>query len=208
MLAHFKEYIDTYTAFYNNKKEKEEKLYTMLASAVHMTEDKQLELDEHNRKNEAHINELEDKKYRIAVAKVLSEKKSLREVEALVKNSTEVLSQKEKKINDVKKRLMLMESANDYCDYVEYEKELLKVDTALDNRLREDEDITNELEKLAYEYKVYYEGHIKDYKDMADEAALSEKQAHDMLEEAENNHKNAEKDCAVILGLRDNMQER
>ena len=99
----------------------------MLASAVHMTEDKQLELDEHNRKNEAHINELEDKKYRIAVAKVLSEKKSLREVEALVKNSTEVLSQKEKKINDVKKRLMLMESANDYCDYVEYEKELLKV---------------------------------------------------------------------------------
>ena len=26
-------------------------------------------------------------------------------------------------------------------------------------------------------------------KDMADEAALSEKQAHDMLEEAENNHK-------------------
>lgn len=207
-LAHFKEYIDTYTAFYNNKKEKEEKLYTMLASAVHMTEDKQLELDEHNRKNEAHINELEDKKYRIAVAKVLSEKKSLREVEALVKNSTEVLSQKEKKINDVKKRLMLMESANDYCDYVEYEKELLKVDTALDNRLREDEDITNELEKLAYEYKVYYEGHIKDYKDMADEAALSEKQAHDMLEEAENNHKNAEKDCAVILGLRDNMQEK
>ena len=113
-----------------------------------------------------------------------------------------------KKINDVKKRLMLMESANDYCDYVEYEKELLKVDTALDNRLREDEDITNELEKLAYEYKVYYEGHIKDYKDMADEAALSEKQAHDMLEEAENNHKNAEKDCAVILGLRDNMQEK
>ena len=50
----------------------------MLASAVHMTEDKQLELDEHNRKNEAHINELEDKKYRIAVAKVLSEKKSLK----------------------------------------------------------------------------------------------------------------------------------
>lgn len=98
MLAHFKEYIDTYTAFYNNKKEKEEKLYTMLASAVHMTEDKQLELDEHNRKNEAHINELEDKKYRIAVAKVLSEKKSLREVEALVKNSTEVLSQKEKRL--------------------------------------------------------------------------------------------------------------
>ena len=43
---------------------------------------------------------------------------------------------------------------------------------------------------------------------MADEAALSEKQAHDMLEEAENNHKNAEKDCAVILGLRDNMQEK
>ena len=65
-----------------------------------------------------------------------------------------MLSQKEKKINDVKKRLMLMESANDYCDYVEYEKELLKIDTALDNRLREDEDITNELEKLAYEYNL------------------------------------------------------
>ena len=55
---------------------------------------------------------------------------------------------------------MLMESANDYYDYIEYEKELLKVDTALDNRMREDEDITSELERLAGVYRIYYEKHV------------------------------------------------
>ena len=89
-------------------------------------------------------NRLEDKKKSIAVAKVLSEKKSLKDVEGLVKKSKELLLQKQSRIAAVKKRLMLMESANDYYDYIEYEKELLKVDTALDNRMREDEDITSE----------------------------------------------------------------
>ena len=101
-----------------------------------------------------------------------------------------------------------MESANDYYDYIEYEKELLKVDTALDNRMREDEDITSELERLAGVYRIYYEKHVGELEDMTHAAAEDEKQAYDILAEAKDNHRNAEKDCAVVLGLRDNMQEK
>ena len=101
-----------------------------------------------------------------------------------------------------------MESANDYYDYIEYEKELLKVDTALDNRMMEDEDITSELERLAGVYRIYYEKHVGELEDMTHAAAEDEKQAYDILAEAKDNHRNAEKDCAVVLGLRDNMQEK
>ena len=180
----------------------------MLASAVHMATDKQSELEAHDERNTDLVNRLEDKKKSIAVAKVLSEKKSLKDVEGLVKKSKELLSQKQSRIAAVKKRLMLMESANDYYDYIEYEKELLKVDTALDNRMREDEDITSELERLAGVYRIYYEKHVGELEDMTHAAAEDEKQAYDILAEAKDNHRNAEKDCAVVLGLRDNMQEK
>lgn len=208
VLERFKEYADTYTEFYKNKKNKEEALYSMLASAVHMAADKQSELEAHDERNTDLVNRLEDKKKSIAVAKVLSEKKSLKDVEGLVKKSKELLSQKQSRIAAVKKRLMLMESANDYYDYIEYEKELLKVDTALDNRMREDEDITSELERLAGVYRIYYEKHVGELEDMTHAAAEDEKQAYDILAEAKDNHRNAEKDCAVVLGLRDNMQEK
>lgn len=208
VLERFKEYADTYTEFYKNKKNKEEALYSMLASAVHMATDKQSELEAHDERNTDLVNRLEDKKKSIAVAKVLSEKKSLKDVEGLVKKSKELLSQKQSRIAAVKKRLMLMESANDYYDYIEYEKELLKVDTALDNRMREDEDITSELERLAGVYRIYYEKHVGEFEDMTHAAAEDEKQAYDILAEAKDNHRNAEKDCAVVLGLRDNMQEK
>lgn len=208
VLERFKEYADTYTEFYKNKKNKEEALYSMLASAVHMAADKQSELEAHDERNTDLVNRLEDKKKSIAVAKVLSEKKSLKDVEGLVKKSKELLSQKQSRIAAVKKRLMLMESANDYYDYIEYEKELLKVDTSLDNRMREDEDITSELERLAGVYRIYYEKHVGELEDMTHAAAEDEKQAYDTLAEAKDNHRNAEKDCAVVLGLRDNMQEK
>lgn len=208
VLERFKEYADTYTEFYKNKKNKEEDLYSMLASAVHMAADKQSELEAHDERNTDLVNRLEDKKKSIAVAKVLSEKKSLKDVEGLVKKSKELLTQKQSRIAAVKKRLMLMESANDYYDYIEYEKELLKVDTALDNRMREDEDIISELERLAGVYRIYYEKHVGELEDMTHAAAEDEKQAYDILAEAKDNHRNAEKDCAVVLGLRDNMQEK
>ena len=122
VLERFKEYADTYTEFYKNKKNKEEALYSMLASAVHMAADKQSELEAHDERNTDLVNRLEDKKKSIAVAKVLSEKKSLKDVEGLVKKSKELLTQKQSRIAAVKKRLMLMESANDYYDYIGYVK--------------------------------------------------------------------------------------
>ena len=62
----------------------------MLASAVHMATDKQSELEAHDERNTDLVNRLEDKKKSIAVAKVLSEKKSLKDVEGLVKKSKEL----------------------------------------------------------------------------------------------------------------------
>lgn len=46
-----------------------------------------------------------------------------------------------------------MESAGDYKDYAEYEKSYKGLQIAIDNRLREDTDITAELKILAAGYR-------------------------------------------------------
>ncbi len=207
-LTQFREYVISYKDFYVGKLKTEETLYDMLAAATSMAGAKQEELEAYEKNNSQKVQELENKKKNIAVAKVLSEKMSQSDIQSLVKKSTQQLAQKEEHIDTVKKRLRLMESANDYCDYIEYGKELLKVNTALNNRMREDEDITAELAKLAREYGVYYLKHSGEWEEQAQEAAKSEKLAYDMLEAAKDNHKSAEKDCAVLLSLRDNLQEK
>ena len=207
-LTHFKEYVDTYVQFYNNKNKTEQALYSMLESAAHMVNDKQEEYDEHERKSTESARELDEKRKNTAIARVLSEKKSMNDVDVLVKKSRELLSHKEDKIKDLRKRLMLMEAANDYCDYVQYEKELMKVNTALDNRMREDEDITSELTKLAGRYSKYYKVRVKELENMTRTAADDKKTAYDMRMAAKDNHSSAEKECAVTAGLRDNMKEQ
>ena len=98
-LTYFKDYIATYKEFYSNKSNIEDKLANMLLSVINAEGRKEAELSEHNEKEQELYNELSDKKYKIAVANVLKEKKSLNELDKLVK---EALSDRNKKENQIK----------------------------------------------------------------------------------------------------------
>ena len=75
-LTYFKDYIVTYKEFYSNKRDIENRLANMLLSVINAEGRKEAELSGHNEKEQELYNELYDKKYKIAVADVLKEKKS------------------------------------------------------------------------------------------------------------------------------------
>ena len=77
-------------------------------------------------------------------------------------------------IKTAREKLMLLEAANNYCDYINYEKELVKVNTAIDSRMIEDEDIASELNRLAAIYKQYYDKAEKELSDKTAKAAIDE----------------------------------
>lgn len=205
-MTHFIEYINTYNKFYEDKKKAEDELGLMHLSAIAAEEDKNRKTREYEEFLNKLSNELEEEKRKIAVAKVLSEKKSKDEIEKLVKEASIVRKQNENRIRTMRERLMLMESANDYFDYLSYKNELIKVNSSLENRLMEDEDITAELKNLAGRYRVYYKANIDKLSVQAKEAASNEKLLYDKLEAAKEKHQTAQKNSAVITGLKDNVQ--
>ena len=199
-LTYFKDYIATYKEFYSNKSNIEDKLANMLLSVINAEGRKEAELSEHNEKEQELYNELSDKKYKIAVANVLKEKKSLNELDKLVKEALSDRNKKENQIKTAREKLMLLEAANNYCDYINYEKELVKVNTAIDSRMIEDEDIASELNRLAAIYKQYYDKVEKELSAKTARAAIDEKNLRDELKKADEKHQEDKNNCAVIQG--------
>lgn len=172
----------------------------MLLSVINAEGRKEAELSEHNEKEQELYNELSDKKYKIAVANVLKEKKSLNELDKLVKEALSDRNKKENQIKTAREKLMLLEAANNYCDYINYEKELVKVNTAIDSRMIEDEDIASELNRLAAIYKQYYDKAEKELSAKTARAAIDEKNLRDELKKADEKHQEDKNNCAVIQG--------
>ena len=199
-LTYFKDYIATYKEFYSNKRDIENRLANMLLSVINAEGRKEAELSGHNEKEQELYNELYDKKYKIAVADVLKEKKSLNELDKLVKEALSDRNKKENQIKTAREKLMLLEAANNYCDYINYEKELVKVNTAIDSRMIEDEDIASELNRLAAIYKQYYDKAEKELSAKTAKAAIDEKNLRDELKKADDKHQEAKNNCAVIHG--------
>lgn len=206
-LTYFKDYIATYKEFYSNKRDIENRLANMLLSVINAEGRKEAELSGHNEKEQELYNELYDKKYKIAVANVLKEKKSLNELDKLVKEALSDRNKKENQIKTAREKLMLLEAANNYCDYINYEKELVKVNTAIDSRMIEDEDIASELNKLAAIYKQYYDKAEKELSAKTAKAAIDEKNLRDELKKADDKHQEAKNNCAVIHGQESTVKQ-
>ena len=206
-LTYFKDYIATYNEFYSNKRDIENRLANMLLSVINAEGRKEAELSGHNEKEQELYNELYDKKYKIAVADVLKEKKSLNELDKLVKEALLDRNKKENQIKTAREKLMLLEAANNYCDYINYEKELVKVNTAIDSRMIEDEDIAAELNRLAAIYKQYYDKAEKEFSDKTARAAIDEKNLRDELKKADDKHQEAKNNCAVIHGQESTVKQ-
>ena len=202
----FKEYLSTYEAFYNRKEEIEKQLYDLLLVAMRESDKKDKELKSQDDLITKMFDELAQEKEAIAVAEVMSEKNSMAGVESLVNETRKALELKNTAIEEARGKLSLMESAGDYKDYAEYEKSYKGLQIAIDNRLREDTDITAELKILAAGYRKFYETETRRLKEKLDIAANRVKALEVRLSEAKDNLRNADKEAAGLGSLSDNLE--
>lgn len=202
----FKEYLSTYEAFYNRKEEIEKQLYNLLLVAMRESDKKDKELKSQDDLITKMYDELAQEKEAIAVAEVMSEKNSMAGVESLVNETRKALELKNAAIEEARGKLSLMESAGDYKDYAEYEKSYKGLQIAIDNRLREDTDITAELKILAAGYRKFYEKETRRLKEKLDIAANRVKALEVRLSEAKDNLRNADKEAAGLGSLSDNLE--
>ena len=202
----FKEYLSTYEAFYNRKEEIEKQLYDLLLVAMRESDKKDKELKRQDDLIAKMYDELAHEKEAIAVAEVMSEKNSMAGVESLVNETRKALELKNTAIEEARGKLSLMESAGDYKDYAEYEKSYKGLQIAIDNRLREDTDITAELKILAAGYRKFYETETRRLKEKLDIAANRVKALEVRLSESKDNLRNADKEAAGLGSLSDNLE--
>ena len=202
----FKEYLSTYEAFYNRKEEIEKQLYDLLLVAMSESDKKDKELKSQDDLITKMHDELAHEKEAIAVAEVMSEKNSMAGVESLVKETRKTLELKNAAIAEARGKLSLMESANDYKDYAEYEKSYKGLQVAIENRLREDTDITAELKILAAGYRKFYETESDRLKEKLDIAVNRVKALEVKLSETKDNLRNADKEAAGLGSLSDNLE--
>ena len=202
----FKEYLSTYEAFYNRKEEIEKQLYDLLLVAMRESDKKDKELKSQDDLITKMYDELAHEKEAIAVAEVMSEKNSIAGVESLVNETRKALELKNAAIEEARGKLSLMESAGDYKDYAEYEKSYKGLQIAIDNRLREDTDITAELKIRAAGYRKFYETETRRLKEKLDIAANRVKALEVRLSEAKDNLRNADKEAAGLGSLSDNLE--
>lgn len=202
----FKEYLSTYEAFYNRKEEIEKQLYDLLLVAMRESDKKDKELKSQDDLITKMYDELAHEKEAIAVAEVMSEKNSMAGVESLVNETRKALELKNAAIEEARGKLSLMESAGDYKDYAEYEKSYKGLQIAIDNRLREDMDITAELKILAAGYRKFYETETRRLKEKLDIAANRVKALEVRLSESKDNLRNADKEAAGLGSLSDNLE--
>ena len=127
-------------------------------------------------------------------------------VESLVKETRKTLELKNAAIAEARGKLSLMESANDYKDYAEYEKSYKGLQVAIENRLREDTDITAELKILAAGYRKFYETESGRLKEKLDIAVNRVKALEVKLSETKDNLRNADKEAAGLGSLSDNLE--
>ena len=202
----FKEYLSTYEAFYNRKEEIEKQLYDLLLVAMSESDKKDKELKSQDDLITKMYDELAHEKEAIAVAEVMSEKNSMAGVESLVKETRKTLELKNAAIAEARGKLSLMESANDYKDYAEYEKSYKGLQVAIENRLREDTDITAELKILAAGYRKFYETESGRLREKLDIAVNRVKALEVKLSETKDNLRNADKEAAGLGSLSDNLE--
>ena len=202
----FKEYLSTYEAFYNRKEEIEKQLYDLLLVAMRESDKKDKELKSQDDLITKMYDELAHEKEAIAVAEVMSEKNSMAGVGSLVNETRKALELKNAAIEEARGKLSLMESAGDYKDYAEYEKSYKGLQIAIDNRLREDTDITAELKILAAGYRKFYETETRRLKEKLDIAANRVKALEVRLSESKDNLRNADKEAAGLGSLSDNLE--
>lgn len=204
----FKEYLSSYESFYSRKKEIEKQLYELLIVAIVKSEEKEKELNSKENEIEKIRHDINKEKEMIAVAEVMSEKRSMEAVEAMVKDTDNAYKLKEKEMEDISYKLSLMEAANDYKDYLDYEKSFKEISVAVENRLRDDSDIITDLKKLSCKYKQLYDVELKSLEEKRTIAENNIKNLSAKLEASKDELRLADKETAGFYSLKDNLSKQ
>lgn len=148
-VENFSRYVGTFLDIYKRKSELEQKLFELLLACRKDVTDR----EGHQQSLEAMLaRQKEDyvsEQRAVQTAEVISEENSLGQVAELITMSENGLSSRENEIDKMCRRLRLMESANDYSDYLGYLKSYNEVRETVNNRMRKHEDIVTELKAIA-----------------------------------------------------------
>ena len=160
-LDDFAEYVSTFKAMYSKKEQLKKCLYNMLIKAHCMliTKDEYFTSVE----NEAESNRLseEEEQRKIQTAQVMAEQYSLKSIEALIAENEKAREYDNNRLIQLQDKLRLMESANDYNDYIQYDKAMYEAQLAVNSVLRDNKEIIEELSVIAKAYKILYDTDIK-----------------------------------------------
>ena len=197
----FREYLETYKDFYDRKNKTSKDLYNLGLCSIYEHGNKQLEVEQKGHALDRIKESLDYENKNIAIAEVMSEKRSLDALEKLVKESKDIVSNEQEKIDDLEKKLNLYEALQDYKDYLEDNDNLLSVKTSLDGRLRDDDDILKELKELAGAYYKIYNRKLDDLLSKKKLSDNDEKNVNAKYEAAKKDLREADKELAGLQSL-------
>ncbi len=156
-LNDFAEYVTSFQDMYKKKENLKVQLYDMFIQSK-----KLLNIQEDNLRNIE--NEIDSStKLRLAeqrkvqTAQVMTEQSSLKSIEALIQENEKSKAQAYNRYNNAVENLKIMESANDYNDYKNYQKALYEAELTVKNRMRDNSEIIKELSDIVYVYKNCYD---------------------------------------------------
>lgn len=149
----FAGYVETFQAFYERKQQLEKQLFDLLTACRYAVLDQEGAHQALEKLIEKMQQELAREQKNIQIAEVLSEQKSLKGVEALIGTNEHALAAKDEELAALREKLILLESANDYSDYVQYARALDEINETVNNRLRSHADILNELRAIAHIFR-------------------------------------------------------
>lgn len=194
----FSKQLVAFEEMYTKKEELKKQLYDMLIACKRNLNGSQNKHDALIGKLAHMQEEMSAEQRLISTAQVLGEQKSLEEIRLLL---DETVSRKEKAVEltkDMRMKLLNKESANDYRDYLEYTKQYDEIRETIDNRLRDHEDVINELKVMALVKFEKNRIELAKLEDGIADAANGLKTAEDRLSELDTSERNSDRQAAVL----------
>lgn len=149
VIDEFADYVSKFSDLYKRNQELEKQVYDLLTACkyeVIAQEKNSASLDNLiDKMNE----EMESEQKNIQIAQIISEKNSLDAVMDLISINSKGLEGIDRQIKELSEKLTLMESVNDYKDYISYEKSFMEISEAINNRMKSHEDILSSLRTIA-----------------------------------------------------------
>lgn len=149
VIENFAEYVGTFLEVYDKKESLEKQLFELLLACKQEVLAKEKEQAGIDSLLERMKQELVSEQRGIQTAEVISEQNSLKGMEELVATTEQSVKSKETEIKALCDKLHMMESANDYSDYLNYLKSYNEVSETINNRMRDHQEILAELKAIA-----------------------------------------------------------